>query len=96
MTAKMTTKWIADGRWDTGNGAIIHRSRSGHFPRTARYEFRSYCGREKDKTWYEIDGDPSQRQFATAAKAEQAAAQLRAQPTDSLMAEFRRRGISNV
>ena len=91
----MTTKWTQSGNdADTGNGAIISTSRSAAYPSVIRWEFRSYCGREKDETWYEIDGDPERRRFATPARAEAAASQLRAQPTAALEAELRRRGVS--
>lgn len=87
----MATKWNHESSHDTGNGAIVHTSRSASFPRTLKKEFRSYCGRDTNDTWYEIDGDPSRRHFASAAASERAAAQLRSLPTEALRAELIRR-----
>ena len=50
-------KWHYDGPADGGNGAMLHY-RTGS-DGTRRVDFSSYCGRERDATWYlsGIDGD---------------------------------------
>jgi hypothetical protein len=72
----MQSNWEHDGQWDTGNGAITTTYRSGQYPNTQKTEFRSYCGRESDKTWYEVIFDDAQVQFGSAAAAEKYAAVL--------------------
>jgi hypothetical protein len=65
----MTTTWNHDSSHDTGNGAMVHRSSSSDYPGVTMLEFRSYCGRESDKTWYEAVGDDSRLEFSTPSKA---------------------------
>lgn len=72
----MTWKYI-DCR-DTGNGALVHRADgAGKDAGLVCYNFGSYCGREPDREWYEVDGDDQGQQFATAAHARDCASIIR-------------------
>jgi hypothetical protein len=61
--------WNQQSRHDTGSGAIVYVSTSTSWPGVTMREFRSYCGRESDSTWYEAVGDDSRMRFSTPAKA---------------------------
>ena len=65
------TTWGNQTTRDTGNGAMIHVSTSKEFPGVWQYKFRSYCGREEDKTWYEAVGDDRRLEYSTPKKAEE-------------------------
>jgi len=80
-----------NGGHDTGNGAIVYTGRSREYPNVVCKQFSSYCGREKNKEWYEIEGDPTRREFKSAEAAQRAASELKAIPTKVLENELARR-----
>ena len=64
------TNWNHTTMRDTGNGAVIHTSTSAAFDGVQQKEFCSYCGREKERTWYVAINDDAGLQFATPTKAQ--------------------------
>lgn len=58
------------GVFDIGNGAMTFRHVNPSMPGVVYVEFSSYCGREKDDSWFEADG----RRFASLETARSAAA----------------------
>lgn len=70
-------KWKHEHSRDTGNGAMIHTSRSKRYPSVVRVDFSSYSGRDESQTWFQAEQDVKGRRFTSAAAAQKWADRLR-------------------